>query len=393
MPAENGFRHQSYPTSVTTPPQFRTLAQTEGNDSKFLSLHAQHRVARVLLVHGTFVGNDPFAMAETLNAVGGKVPVLSGTLQKFTDSLMQKMPNFTASATKDVGNYTEGFRTEFQRLVGSDPTVELLKPAWSSQNHHFARADLAVQLLYQLIQRPVPMSQRVLLWGHSHAGNAFAILTNLLANQRTDVERFFSAVEQPSEIWTAVRDQLRSCPTPHPLAKQLVIVTFGTPVRYGWDINGCDRLIHVNHHRSEDAPAAITCKPLYPLYPVADVVKATWGDWVQSFAIAGTDVASPTSRSVNARLTEVLEQGLAPPQLDEQVEKIKPASLQTLCARWTTGTRCHTDGLNLLVQYEPSGLTASFRTPLESTLFGHGVYTTIPWLPAHLEMLMDVLKA
>lgn len=391
MPAENGFRHQSYPTSVATPPQFRTLTRTDGDDGQFQPLHTQHRVSRVVLVHGTFVGNDPFAMAETLNAVSGKVPMFSGALQRFADSLMQKMPDFTASATKDIGNYTEGFRTEFQRLVGSDPTVELLSPAWSSQNHHFARADLAVQLLHQLIQRPVPAMQRVLLWGHSHAGNAFAILTNLLANQRADVERFFAAADQPSEIWTAVRDHLRSASSPHPLAKQLVIVTFGTPVRYGWDVNGCGKLIHVTHHRPENDPTTNTCKPLYPPLPIADVVKATWGDWVQSFAIAGTDVAPPTSRSVNARLTEVLEQGLAAPKLDEQVEKIKPASLQTLCARWTTGTRCHTDGLNLLIQYEPSGLTASFRTPLETTLFGHGVYTTIPWLPVHLKLLMDIM--
>ncbi len=392
MPAENGFCHQSYPTSVTTPPQFHTLTRADGGDGQYQALHSKLRVSRVILVHGTFVGNDPFAISETMTAVGGNIPALSGVLQKMADSLLQKMPDFTASATKDIGNYTQGFRAEFQRLVGSDPTIELLSPAWSSQNHHFARADLAVQLLHQLIQRPVPAMQRVLLWGHSHAGNAFAILTNLLANQRADVERFFSAVEQPSEIWTAVRDHLRSASSPHPLAKQLVIVTFGTPVRYGWDVKGCNQLIHVNYHRPENHPTAITCKPLFPLYPVADVVKATWGDWVQSFAIAGTDVAPPTSRTVNARLTEVLEQGLAPPHLDEQVAKIKPPSLQTLCARWTTGTRCHTDGLNLLVQYEPSGLTASFRTPLESTLFGHGVYTTIPWLPAHLELLMDVMS-
>jgi hypothetical protein len=248
-----------------------------------------------------------------------------------------------------------------------------------------------VRILLQLLQRPVPASQKIILWGHSHAGNAFAILTNLLANDRAAVERFFQATGQSSEMWTAVRDHLRSSPTPHPLSKQLMVVTFGTPVRYGWDTSGCDQLLHVLHHRSEQDPAAITCKPLYPLYPVAEVIKATWGDWVQSFAVAGTDVASPTSRAINLRLSEVLQSGLADPQIDETLEKLKPASFQALCARWKAATRCHSDGLNLLVQYEPSGLTTAFGTALESSLFGHGVYTTTPWLASHLQLLLDVM--
>lgn len=391
MPTQNGFRHQSYPTVVTTPPQFRMLARVDGRDGQFQSLHSKLKVSRIVLVHGTFVGNDPFAISETMTAVGRSVPWLSGVLDKFANSLMQKMPDFAASATKDVGNYTEDFRVEFQRLVGTDPAVELLKPAWSSQNHHFARADLAMQLLHQIIQRPVPASQKILLWGHSHAGNAFALLTNLLANERADVERFFSAIDQPSELWKAVRENLRTSPTPHPIAKQMLMVTFGTPVRYGWDVNGCHRLVHVTHHRPENESMAITCKPLFPPHPVADVVKATWGDWVQSFAIAGTDVASPASRAVNARLTELLEDGLSLPEPNERVAAIKPASLQNLCARWTTGTRCHADGLNMLVQYEPSGLMTSLLTPLETTLFGHGVYTTAPWLSSHLQLVQDAI--
>lgn len=120
--------------------------------------------------------------------------------------------------------------------MGGEPGVELLSPTWSGQNHHLARADLAVRLLHQLLVRPLLPDQNVLLWGHSHAGNSFALLTNLLANHKSSVAQFFEAAAQGGVAhWDEVRTNLKSALSPHPLARRIFIAGFETPVRYGWD--------------------------------------------------------------------------------------------------------------------------------------------------------------
>lgn len=150
----------------------------------------------MILVHGTFMGDDPFGIADALKSVAESVPWLAGQLNRFAEVSQEKMRPFTASVTGDVGNYHEPFRQRFQDLVGDDPQVELLSPTWSGQNHHLARADLAVRLLHRLLTRPLLADQNVLLWGHSHAGNAFALLTNLLANHQPSVAQFFDAARR-----------------------------------------------------------------------------------------------------------------------------------------------------------------------------------------------------
>jgi hypothetical protein len=88
-----------------------------------------------------------------------------------------------------------------------------------------------------------------------------------------------------------VQNALRSVGGPHPLAQSVVIAAFGTPVRYGWDIHGCAQLIHVLHHRPHDPATPFLTKPLFPPQCLLDVISATWGDWIQAFAVAGPWVA------------------------------------------------------------------------------------------------------
>lgn len=63
------------------------------------------------------------------------------------------------------------------------------------------------------------------------------------------------------------------------------------------------------------------------------------------------------------------------PGLTFDTQLIPGEYLQHLCARWKTGTRCHADGHNLLVDYQPSGRTV-LGQPIEASVFGHGVATT-----------------
>ena len=191
MPVENCFQHQQYPTEPVRTPVLRTLNVDAAFETDFSKLHTALRIGRVVLVHGTFMGDDPFGIADTLKSVAESVPWLAGQLNWLADGSLENTRPLTASVTGDVGNYHKRFRDRFQELVGDDPQVELLTPTWTGQNHHLARADLAVRLLHQLLMRPILPDQNILLWGHSHAGNAFALLTNLLANHKPGVANFF----------------------------------------------------------------------------------------------------------------------------------------------------------------------------------------------------------
>lgn len=403
MPEQNGFRHQSYPAEPAVPVIFRRLTTASAGNIDFSKLHTDLGITRVLLVHGTFMGDDPFGIAEVLQSIARNIPLLSGQVDRLADSLRERMQPLTAQLTGDIGNYTAEFACAFRDLLAGDPVVELLEPAWSSQNHHLARAELAVRLVCWLQAQNPAADDRILLWGHSHAGNAFALLSNLLANDRHAVEQFFEAAgPQASPWWQQARRILAEATSPHPFAQCLLIAAFGTPVRYGWDTRGYRSLVHVLHHRpsSDDAvasppeehPHLVLTRPLYPPQLISDVVNARYGDWVQAFAIAGTDVATPASLSANERLEEFLESTLPAPILSFDLKLIASPALRSLCARWKTGTRCHADGQNLLVEYESSGRT-SLGAPVENSVLGHGVATTVTWLPAHLQLVMETLQA
>ena len=391
MPENNQFRHQNYPTTPNLTPAFHTLDANDRTD--FSRLHTELAVRDVILVHGTFMGDDSFAVAETLTAIGKSVPPLKGPLQSLSNQLRQHTKPLTEKVTQDVGNYTVEYKDAFQKLVGSDPTVRLMTPTWSGQNHHLARADLAVRLLCDLDELGLSSSERVLLWGHSHAGNGFALLSNLLANDHDYVEQFFSAVDSaPNEFWPRARDILLSSPSPHPLAESILIAAFGTPVRYGWDQAGYRKLVHILHHRNFSADDPLVTHRMFPPHTLSETIHAEFGDWVQSFGIAGTDVVPPTSRSENGKLTELVEAGLQEPQHGLDTKFIVPKRIRDACARWKTGTRCHTDGQNILVRYNECGRKTHLGNPIEEALLGHGVATTTDWLPAHLSLVIGSLS-
>ena len=48
--------------------------------------------------------------------------------------------------------------------------------------------------------------------------------------------------------------------------------------------------------------------------------------------------------------------------------------------------------LNLRVDYVPSGEKTLVGQAIETTVFGHGVATTIKWLPTHLQLIVEALS-
>ncbi len=389
MPRRNQFRHQSYPTRPVVPATRHVLNVDPGNVD-FGRLHSQHAVRQVILVPGTFAGDDPFNIVGTLRSIARKVPAASAVIDGIADRVAEVTQDVFSQVAEDVGNYCPEYARRLEELAGGDPHVVLLKPTWSGQNHHFARADLAVRLLDYLDRQDLHRGEQILLWGHSHAGNGFALLSNLLVNDRQLVDQFFEACGQPDEEhWRRAHRTLKSSPSPHPLARHVTVVTFGTPVRYGWDTDGLHGLYHILFDRASEDGTQTTTHPIYPPHTVADMMEAEYGDWVQAFGIAGTDVVPPAPGPIerNRAIASLLLNGLEPPELTIDTRLIPVEHLQHLCARWKTGTRCHADGHNLLVDYVPCGREILGR-PLETSVFGHGVATTVDWLPAHLNLLL-----
>lgn len=323
-------------------------------------------VRAVYLAHGTFVGDDTLGIVRELARV---FPAANEGLRRLIRRLINRL-------TGDVGNYTESYARLFGSTINcpGKPRIPVRLFQWSSENHHLGRADGAVRLLDELASLEVAENQRVLLWGHSHAGNVFALVTNLLGGGREASDEFFKAAEiyyrwpilgcVDIPVWEHVRallesDSLTTAQLP------LDIATFGTPVRYGWDSAGYGQLLHFIHRRPpEGQPEYRAAFP--PRF--LDVLSATEGDYVQQLGIAGTNVM-PSVFAWRAWLADNRLGRLLQPS---------PSEL-SLLERFQAGTIVPEEGTTLLVDY---------GRPQESITkhhAGHAVYTQKRWLLFHAE--------
>jgi len=335
-------------------------------------------VAAIYLVHGTFVGGDGLGFLREIARVWPAAGDVLRRLQK------QTLDNIT----RDTGNFTPEFARQLQDAIqgNSADAIPVRLFHWSSENHHIGRADGAVRLLVELAEQIQPTSpghppslsagDRIMIWGHSHGGNVLALLTNLLANDADTNDRFFRAarsyycwpgthrIDMPA--WSRAMEVLSDLN--HPLRTvQLDLVTMGTPVRYGWDTQGCATLLHFINHR---------CRPALPDHVASfpplteDILQATGGDLIQQCAIAGTNFA-PSGWAWRAR------------QADRRLALLLQPTMRKrdLLQRLRMGCRVHADGTNLLVDYKAG------EGNIAEHVAGHAVYTRIPWIPFHLEAI------
>jgi hypothetical protein len=201
-------------------------------------------------------------------------------------------------------------------------------------------------------------------------------MTNLLGGDQDVRHSFFHAARnfyrQPITrridlpVWETVRSRLVQ--DEQPLSHIVLdVATLGTPVRYGWELNGCQHLLHLINHRP--APNHAEYQAVFP--PLSrDLWSATYGDFIQQLGIAGTNLAPPVWawRTWNAdlRLGRLLQSS---------------ESIRNLYARLQLGVRAHADGKNLLIDYGPA-----FGTPAQH-LFGHAIYTRLDRLLFHAETI------
>jgi len=324
-------------------------------------------VRRIYLVHGTHGGLDAFGIATALgrwHKAWGEA--LGRTYKRIVDRVLGERGNFTEPYARLL---EDALNDSSQR--GQSSHIEVRRFNWSSENHHLGRADGAVRLIDLLTSEPLAPGQRHLLIGHSHAGNVFALMTQLIAGHRPRTARFFRAarifywrpwrrdVDLP--VWRRVQLLLREHPRPF-ADTPLDIVTYGTPVRYGWDAAGYDRLLHFVFHRCR----ADTPEHLIPFPPrLGQVSLANAGDFIQQIGIAGTNF-------VPLPLPFISRVWLA----DRRLAALLQPSLEPRClwSRLKMGTRAHDRGENLLIDYKPANRNVWYH------LAGHGLYTRREWM-------------
>jgi hypothetical protein len=334
------------------------------------SLFARADVRAIYLVHGTFVGADVLGLLREVARVSPETAVPLRRLHK----------QALDAITHDAGNYTPEYATAFEEALNDSGTplpVRLFH--WSGENVHIGRADGAVRLLYELSTQEKLRGGRVLLWGHSHGGNLFALMTNLLANDQGTNARFFRASRSyyrwphsgktDMPVWEHVRKMLNRDKSP--LSEVLLdVVTLGTPVRYGWDSDGYASLLHfVNHH---PAKGLAEYQALFP--PSIDDVLSGRGDTIQQLGIAGTNLALPFW-AWRAWLAELRLGRLIQPKIRKR---------DTL-SRLKLGIRAHQEGETLLVDYGPG------QGHVGRHVAGHAVYTRRSWLLFHAEQVAQRL--
>jgi hypothetical protein len=333
-------------------------------------------VRALYLVHGTFAGNDALGLLTELSRFA---PGLAGTLRRLSKAGFDALVG-------ETGNYTRQFAQRMEAALGAnaDRPLPVCNIYWASQNHHVSRADSAILLIDELARfassLPAEHLQsgsppRVQLWGHSHGGNAFALLTHLLGGDAATRAEFFQAAQiffrRP---WTRRADfpawqrveQLLAEPG-CPLRKlQLDFVTFGTPVRYGWNSGGYSKLLHIINHR----PAPGRPEHLAPFPRVLRMWRAADGDYVQQIGIAGSNLPP---------LPLAWRTFLADRRLSPLLQRELPR--EGLLTRLRRGMRVPDEGTTLLIDYNDPA-----RTPF-GHLFGHAQYTRSRWLALHCELI------
>ncbi len=384
MPADNAFRHQDY-LSGKPGAEFELLQPStpdahESSTYRDRMAHlgerlAAENVSAVYLIHGTLVGTD----------ATGMIGVLGRFMPEWADMLGQHRKQIADLIMGEWANYSEEYAQTLRQTInqGLGEPIDVQRFLWESENNHTGRANAAVRLIDELYSRvrdqSIKSGQRVQLWGHSHGGNVLAIVSNLLGGSLRSRSAFFRAAKPVYRradrtidvpVWARVRELLlKQHRNDNPLADiHLDMVTFGTPVRYGWDSGGYSRLTHFIYHRPTDGLAEY----LAPFPPTLEqMYDATAGDFVQQFFIAGTNF--PVNLLAFRRW-----------RAERKLKKILQGrhSSRKLLTWLNTGARVPDEGRAMLVDYSTGD------PEYASSVAGHAIYTHRNWLPFHLETLL-----
>ena len=403
MPLENNFQHDELSRknpgarlSVAdltdiVPPDSPKWGEVMAHYGTRLS---QAGVASVVFLHGSLHGTDLFGMQRLDEAGGLKrgysrgvsgVDALLAAMREESNGIPLlpgglKPPLSSDPATKhlldeqigDAGNFTEAYVESFRKALNQNLArpISCHRLLWASEHHHLGRALAAVRLLDELHKRCTEQNpgagHRILVQAHGQAGLVLALVSNLLCpNPITGRPKLLSVLSsyaqqtnQPALVETMKRIESLVATATLLNGVALDIVTFGTPVRYGWDISGIGKLLHIVNHRNLRTDGKSWLAKMELPQITMEMPIAWGGDYVQELAVAGSDAvpATETAKVVNKMVWEL-------------VEPYDGFERWLECAR--RAVRFPSEGHCLLVDYKDSTGSTNPR----DHYYGHAVYT------------------
>ncbi len=300
----------------------------------------------VLFVHGSFVGDDPLALARTLEGAVPVFPDLARALRGFT----------RAQVSRFLGDLSN-FPPDYIDALASATGVESVGFTWSGENHHAARVQEAVRLTRALaLHSATGLGNRVLLVGHSHGGQLFALLSQLIARSRGYEELVAAAAARGEDVAVLEEhlERLRCC--------AFDVATFGTPPRYDFAPDAHFRLVHLVNHRNTGRAASLR-----------GLLHTRRGDYVHHLGAPGSDWPAPLAkdRALNERLDRVLGVG---------------SDVRAWLRHVADGPRLSPYGHTFLVDY---GDEARVVPNFWATGFGHAAYTRREAMLFHMKVVAD----
>jgi hypothetical protein len=344
-------------TAAQTEPERIAFSQLPAEGSSewrlaMLDLGTRMRSAGVRFVvfaHGSFVGDDPLAIARTVESALPFLPDLARAVRGFTRAQLSRVLG-------DLSNFSSAYIDAFANATGLD-AVDF---TWSGENHHVARVQAAVRLARTLALRgggALQPGDRLLLVGHSHGGQLFAILSQLVARA--------SGHEELIEAASALGEDIGSLEGHLALLRRCAIdvATFGMPLRYGWARGARVRVLHVVNHRGARATTPA----------LRGILRTGYGDYVQQLGTHGSDLpaVSAKERELNARLDRLLGTG---------------ASVRAWLRHLAQGLRISPHGHTVLVDY---GDEARTLPNFLATGLGHAVYTRRESMLFHTQLVAN----
>ena len=405
MPIENSFQHDEM--SRKNPGERLTLrevtptalAESPPGQEAMASLGkrlSQAGVRLIVLLHGSIMGTDIFG-AQRLDELGGLkrgysrgVAGLDALLALMRDSSNGiaplpgglKPPLANNDATKrlldeqigDAGNFTNAYVELMKQSLnrGLDRPIHCVRELWSCEHHHLGRAMAAVAMLGRLRDwsetHKLGQGDRILVQAHGQGGLVLALVSNLLCatptNSRTRLLDLLSASASQgnrSDITSTIQRIVPLLSNGTLLnGATLDVVTFGMPVRYGWDPSGLGKLLHIVNHRNLRTDGKTWLSKMELPQITMEMPIAWGGDYVQELAVAGSD-AIPATDEAKAASKAVWE----------MVEPFDGFERWLECAR--RAVRIPSEGLGILADYKDS--TGS--TNVRDHYFGHAVYTRL----------------
>ena len=292
-------------------------------------------IKHIYFIHGTFVGDDPF---DILSFIGKAFPSLS---QAFIGKIKQQIKSGQNLIARELGNFHPNLILRLREVCPTD--VEFENFTWSSSNHHIARLKGAIQLMRSISFRTSP-GERILLYGHSHAGQLFTLMSQL-CSKSTISQQLKSLLLKEEITQKELMNLITECKN-----RRIDFVTLGTPVRYPWDVNSFpkSKLLHFINHRGTTPIGGGLMSSL----------TTKTGDYIQQWAVAGSDSRAPIKEDqrINDELDLILGTGSDIKLLQRNIKFRK---------------RLHDHGEHYLVDFKDNSKIPNSLL----TIFGHGVYT------------------